>query len=147
VVILVSHFALKGVNLYPYCTEPLDEDAIVAEVRRLEADVAEILGTARRGRLLDTGVSVAIVGRVGTSHHVILQSKHGSIGDSHVTNPTPGSANPTRGPPQRREEQPAERVEPQRARHRHPGGGHHARRGGGGGHRGGLARQAAGHGR
>jgi 4-hydroxybenzoate polyprenyltransferase len=38
-------------------------------------------------------------GRVGTFHHVILQSKHRLMTASivHVTNLTPGSDNPTRG--------------------------------------------------
>lgn len=54
--------------------EPLDESAIVAEIRRLEENVSDILGTARRGRLLDTGVSVAIVGRPNAGKSSLLNA-------------------------------------------------------------------------
>lgn len=54
--------------------EPLDEAGVIAAVRALEGDVADILTTARRGRLLDTGVAVAIVGRPNAGKSSLLNA-------------------------------------------------------------------------
>ena len=53
---------------------PLDSDAIAAEVAAVRADVAKVLATARRGKLLDTGVTVAIVGRPNAGKSSLLNA-------------------------------------------------------------------------
>lgn len=53
---------------------PLDSDAIAAEVRAVRADVAKVLSTARRGTLLDTGVTVAIVGKPNAGKSSLLNA-------------------------------------------------------------------------
>ena len=55
-------------------TTPLDTDAVAAEVRAVRADVAGVLATARRGKLLDTGVTVAIVGRPNAGKSSLLNA-------------------------------------------------------------------------
>ncbi|ACO69392.1 hypothetical protein MICPUN_60555 [Micromonas commoda] len=53
---------------------PLDSDAIAAEVAAVRADVAKVLATARRGKLLDTGVTVAIVGKPNAGKSSLLNA-------------------------------------------------------------------------
>ena len=53
---------------------PLDTDAVAAEVAAVRADVAGVLATARRGKLLDTGVTVAIVGRPNAGKSSLLNA-------------------------------------------------------------------------
>ncbi len=55
-------------------TTPLDRAAVAAEVRAVRADVAGVLATARRGELLDTGVTVAIVGRPNAGKSSLLNA-------------------------------------------------------------------------
>lgn len=55
-------------------TTPLDSDAIAADVAKIRADVAKVLSTARRGTLLATGVTVAIVGRPNAGKSSLLNA-------------------------------------------------------------------------